>query len=89
MIDLASAGSVFGTLNCQGDAAIGSEFPAGVLLPGGEAASVLVGSRFFGVFRADAFGDDERPLEVDLDWALQVHCVAAGEPPGESDEERE
>jgi hypothetical protein len=43
MIDLAFTRGIFGSLNGQCQPAVGSEFSAGVLLPGGEMASVLVG----------------------------------------------
>ena len=51
VIDLALALRIFSALNGQGDAAIRTELPAGVLLPCGEAVAVLVPARFHSVFR--------------------------------------
>ena len=79
VIDLAGAARVLGPLNGQGDAALRTEFVAGVLLIGGQMVAELVGLRFDRVPAGDLGSYHERPLQVDSYRRLQAECVAVAQ----------
>jgi len=60
MIDLALALWVLGALYGESDPAVGTELAASVFLPGGEAASMLIGPSLGGAAGCKPLSDDNR-----------------------------
>jgi hypothetical protein len=71
VVDLAFALWVFRALNGEGQPAIRAELSACVLLPGREAASLLVGLGLGGIAVYDALGNDDRRLKMQADGRLE------------------
>ncbi len=80
VVDLAFALGVFRALNGEGDAAVLPKLAAGVLLPGGKAAAMLIGLGLMGENGVVAFGDDEGQLQAHDQGVLQADGIAGVEP---------
>src|SRR6476660_3823943 len=88
MVDLAFALRVLRALDGKGQAAIRAEFPAGVLLPGGEGTSKAGGFSAGRIAGHHALGHDDRPLKMEADRGLERQRIARMEPPAcDRDEE--
>ena len=81
VVDLTFALRIFGALDGERETAIGSEFAAGVLLPGGKAMSLLIGLGFRSAAGNDALRHDKGRLETQAHGRLETKCVVAVEPP--------
>jgi hypothetical protein len=88
VIDLALALRIFRPLNGQCDATIGAEFPARILLPRGQPTTMLIRPSLFGIQRVDSLFDNQRPLEVHPNRALQADGVIASKPQQKQAENR-